>query len=141
MKFLLLKIVTILLLLMNGIGAIYGGWNLIAHPDGSSLGITTEWLQHSPFDNFLVPGIILFIVNGVFSFVALIFLFFNLENYQLLVGIQGFLLGGWIFVQVLMLQEIVGLHVVMAATGTALIICAFLFPATRKRRASVTHLP
>ncbi len=32
----LLIVVSILLLLLNGIGALYGGYHLITHPDGSS---------------------------------------------------------------------------------------------------------
>lgn len=36
----LLIILVYILLLFNGIGALYGGWNLMMHPDGSSIELT-----------------------------------------------------------------------------------------------------
>jgi hypothetical protein len=38
-----LIVVSILLLLLNGIGALYRGYHFISHPDGSSVQITTDW--------------------------------------------------------------------------------------------------
>lgn len=37
-----LKSAAVLLLLFNGTGALFGGWQLIAHPDGSSLQLTLD---------------------------------------------------------------------------------------------------
>lgn len=55
------------LLLFLGISAIFGGGALIISPSGRLLG---GWplsiLKNSPFSNFLVPGIILFLVLGIF---------------------------------------------------------------------------
>jgi hypothetical protein len=66
-----LKIASVVLLLFNGIGAVYGGLHLLLHPDGSSIGLSTDWLKHSPFDSFFIPGLVLFLVNGVFNFFVL----------------------------------------------------------------------
>jgi amino acid permease len=72
-----LKILTVLLLLFNGIGAIYGGGNLILHPDGSSIELSPDWLKHTPFRDYLIPGIILFIANGLLSVFVLVTLCFS----------------------------------------------------------------
>jgi hypothetical protein len=117
-----LKILTSLLLLFNGIGAIYGGGNLILHPDGSSLGITTEWLQYSPFDNFLIPGIILFIVNGLFSLIVFIALIYNSRFLAYMILGEGTLLCGWILIQMLMLREVNFLHVTLGTVGILLLV-------------------
>ncbi len=117
-----LKILASFLLLFNGIGAIYGGGNLILHPDGSSLGITTEWLQYSPFDNFLIPGIILFIVNGLFSLFVLMALIYNSRFLGYMILGEGALLCGWILIQMILLREVNFLHVTLGTVGILLLI-------------------
>jgi hypothetical protein len=47
------KKIAAILLILNGIGALYGGSVLIMHPDGSGLQIPLYILNHSPFHNFL----------------------------------------------------------------------------------------
>jgi hypothetical protein len=121
------KALIIFLLLFNGIGAIYGGSNLILHPDGSSLGITTIWLQNSPFDNFLIPGIVLFVVNGLFSFFVLISVLFNSPMSRFLILTQGVLLIGWIVIQMIMLREVNFLHVTMGSVGVLLLVFGFFY--------------
>ncbi len=50
-----------------GLSAIGGGGALIISPSGKLLGgLPLSLLQHSPFSNFLIPGIILFVVLGLF---------------------------------------------------------------------------
>jgi hypothetical protein len=107
------KIIAILLLLFNGVGAIYGGGNLILHPDGSSQGITIEWLRYSPFNDFLIPGIVLFLVNGILSFVVIIFILINFRHYRMLVIAEGVLLSGWIVIQMFLLRTVNNLHIIM----------------------------
>jgi hypothetical protein len=50
----------IILLFFNAVSALYGGWLLISDPSGKSLELPLYWLDHSPFENYLTPGIILF---------------------------------------------------------------------------------
>jgi len=48
-----------------GIGALFGGGQFILAPDGHLLGMSTSLLAGSPFDSYLLPGIILFGVVGI----------------------------------------------------------------------------
>lgn len=112
-----------MLLLFNGIGAIYGGLSLIRYRDGSGLDMGTEWLQHSPFDNYLIPGIILLVVNGFFSMVCFGMLLLRYRHSGRYIISQGVLLTGWIMVQILLIQTINTLHIVMGTTGIMLTIC------------------
>ncbi len=47
-----------------GLGALYGGWYLLYDPTG--LGVRPEWLAQSPFRSYLLPGLFLLLVQGVF---------------------------------------------------------------------------
>ena len=53
------------LMIFLGIGAFGGGATLILSPDGKLLGLPLSILSLSPFRNFLIPGIILFLILGV----------------------------------------------------------------------------
>jgi len=54
------------LLLFQGIGALAGGVALIIKPDGSLLQMPLSILQGSPFPNYLIPGLVLLLILGVF---------------------------------------------------------------------------
>lgn len=60
------KNIHLFLLAFLGLSAIGGGGALIISPSGKLLGgLPLSILQHSPFNNFFIPGIILFVVLGV----------------------------------------------------------------------------
>ncbi|MCW5906571.1 MAG: hypothetical protein KIS94_01845 [Chitinophagales bacterium] len=65
-----------LLLLLLSLSAFYGGGALILKPDGSLLQME-PWLNEIPFPNYLIPGIILFVMNGLLPLLALIGLLFR----------------------------------------------------------------
>jgi hypothetical protein len=50
-----------------GIGALPAGIAMIIDPSGKKLGMSLEMLLNSPFSNFLIPGIVLLVVNGIGS--------------------------------------------------------------------------
>jgi hypothetical protein len=60
----------ILLLFFLGIVAVASGAMLFAAPDGRFLGMTPDSLEGSPFRDYLIPGIILFLAVGVFQFLT-----------------------------------------------------------------------
>jgi hypothetical protein len=131
-----LKILSVVLLLFNGIGAIYGGLHLLLHPDGSSLGISTDWLKHSPFDSFFIPGLVLFLVNGLFDFFVLWQMVSNKPESGLYVLAQGTVLCGWILIQILMLQTVYFLHYTLGGIGLALVFLGYVL--RRKQKGSST---
>ncbi|SDJ81829.1 hypothetical protein [Flavobacterium noncentrifugens] len=59
------------LLAFLGLSAIGGGGALILSPSGKLLGgLPLQILKHSPFFNFLIPGIILFVILGIWPIVT-----------------------------------------------------------------------
>jgi len=114
------KIACVVLLLFNGIGAVYGGLSLMTSPNGSSIGLSLNWLKHSPFHNYLVPGIVLFVCNGLFSFFVFYKLIRNTRSYPLLVMAQGVILTGWIIIEMCFMRTTHLLHIILGATGVLL---------------------
>lgn len=123
---------TLLLLLLNGTGAVYGGYNLITDPSGGNLHMPLSFLQHSPFQNYLIPGIILFLVNGVLSFLVITALLVKHRQAHRLVILQGALLAGWIAIQIIMLQTFYPpMHLPFFMIGVLLVGCGMYLQANR----------
>ena len=53
--------------LLIGIGAVAAGIGFILKPDGSNLGMPVELLGEAPFEDYLIPGIVLLTINGLGS--------------------------------------------------------------------------
>ena len=128
----MLRIVAILLLLFNSMGALFGGWSFINDPTGADLKIPITYLEHSPFNNFLIPGIILFTVNGLFGALTLLWTVFEWKKYAWLIIIQGILLIGWIIVQIILLREFYYLQFIFGSIGLVLLFIGSVLKRTTK---------
>ena len=95
-----LLLLTGVLQLVIGIGAVPAGVALILDPSGSTIGMSLEMLAGSPFTDFLVPGAFLFMVNGIGSLAGAVLSF---RGHALAgkaaMGLGAFLVF-WIIVQV-----------------------------------------
>jgi hypothetical protein len=58
--------VLLFLLIFLSLGALFGGGVLVVDPSGEFIQMPVTILKDSPFNNFLIPGLILFAVLGVF---------------------------------------------------------------------------
>jgi hypothetical protein len=89
--------------LLISIGALAAGFLMVIKPDGSAFGMPLSILNGSPFTDFLIPGIILFLVNGAGNLAAGIL---SIRKHNL-AGFAGIFFGSglviWIFVQVSMI--------------------------------------
>jgi hypothetical protein len=122
-----LFLITIVLLLLNGVGALYGSFHFIIHPDGSSLHMPLSNLEHAPFKDYLIPGIVLFFANGVLSFAVLCAILVRAHSYPVLLIIQGVILFGWIVIQSIMLRTVALLHVVYGSIGLCFMALGWYF--------------
>jgi hypothetical protein len=59
-----------ILMLFQGLSGILGGIGLIGDPSGRSLQIPLEWLEGSPFNNYMIPGIILLLILGLYPLIV-----------------------------------------------------------------------
>ncbi|HHY82586.1 MAG TPA: hypothetical protein GX505_07890 [Clostridiales bacterium] len=118
-----------------GIGAIAGGLAAIINPY-EPMGITTDVLKNSPFNDFLIPGIILFIIIGLGNIVSAVVLGLDYKYKGYVCSIFSWALVIWIVVQCIMLYDVVALHViyfiiglVMAALSAMILFHKRQFPA------------
>lgn len=58
--------ILMILVAFQGISGILGGIGLMMNPTGEPLGIPQAWLEGSVFEDYMIPGIILFSVLGLY---------------------------------------------------------------------------
>lgn len=109
------------ILFLNAIGALAAGYLFMTDPSGSKMGMNPDLLQYSPFSSFFIPGLVLFVANGLLSAVTLVLYFTGHRLATKAVLLQGVILCTWIFVQMIMLRLIHPLHLIMGAAGLLLI--------------------
>ncbi len=134
----------ILLILLGflALGALGGGVVLIISPTGELIGIPLTELKNSPFNNFLIPGIILFSVLGLIP-LMLIFALLKKPEYRLAEQINlfkdmhwswtfsiyiAFMLICWIQIQMMFLQSVHWLHTFYMFYAVVIILIALLPP-------------
>lgn len=114
----------IFLLGFLGVGALFGGGVLIISPSGELFGMPLSMLAASPFRNFLIPGILLFVVLGICPLLLIFALLRNLkipvaEHFNLFTDMrwpwsfciyQAFALIIWIQLEMVFLQAVHWLH-------------------------------
>ena len=116
-----LNVIAALLLLFNGLGAMYGGLNLIVYPDGSTISLSEELLEYSFFDSYLVPGIVLLLSNGVFSVYVFAALVLKYSKYWRLIALQGVVLILSLILQIALIHVTDYFHLVMFFVGIGLV--------------------
>jgi hypothetical protein len=97
-----LRIFSLVLLFLLGSSAIGGGWMLISDPSGFSMELPIELLNPTPFDNYLLPGIILLVAIGILSIVVAILSIRQTVNYTLFIILQGVILFIWLTTELIM---------------------------------------
>jgi hypothetical protein len=135
----------IFLLGFLSLGAFYGGIVFIISPDGSIFGMPSDLLKSSPFKNYLVPGIILLVIFGIFpvytiyglikkpdhkfsSHLNLLYDYHFAWTFAVYTGIAQII---WINIQTLILNAVDIIHTIYAGLGI-LIVCIAMLPQTRK---------
>lgn len=98
-----LHIASVILLIVLGIAALAGGGAFIYDPSGGALKMPVSFLEHSPFANYLVPGIILFGIIGIGSTVVAVLTVKKIKYYELYIALKGVILMGWILIQMIMI--------------------------------------
>lgn len=91
------------LLAFQAMSGIYGGLSLALNPSGAFLQMPLSLLQDSPFGNYLIPGIILFIVLGVGPLIVAYRLWKKYKRAHLESLAIGIALLIWIGVEILMI--------------------------------------
>ena len=127
-----------------GIGAAGGGALLVAAPDGHLIQMPQSMLRHSFFSNFLIPGLILCSLLGLFPLAVALSLWkrpswrwpdtlnpFKETHWSWTGSLAaGVILLIWILVEVLLLRSLAFLHILYFIWGIALVVLT-LAPSVR----------
>ncbi|MBW7914773.1 MAG: hypothetical protein H3C54_13980 [Taibaiella sp.] len=122
---------TMLLLLFNGISALFGGYVLIDDPTGGGMQMPVELMKTGPFKDYLIPGIYLFSVLGVGSLAVLFMVIFHTRYHAQTVLLEGLATIAWIVTQMIVVQDIVLLQIVYLSVGAILVLCSLSLSNTR----------
>ncbi|MCD4791867.1 MAG: hypothetical protein K8R54_01440 [Bacteroidales bacterium] len=121
------RITAVVLLFFNGLSAAFGGYGLIADPSGEKFQMPIEFLEYSPFVDFLIPGIILFTVNGMFNLFVGILGILKKKIFAILTLLCGTVLAGWLSIQIIIIREFYApLHLSYYITGSAMMFLGYL---------------
>lgn len=116
------RVFSIILLAIVAVNALAAGYSFMSDPSGRGLGISTDRLKYSPFNDYFIPGLVLFVANGVFTVFTLTLISIKYKNYPLWIVIQGSILLGWIIVQVIFLREFNFLHFLFIVIGALIML-------------------
>lgn len=130
----------IFLLGFLGLGALAGGGSLIIAPDGSLMEMPLSMLNASPFADFMIPGITLFILLGIVP-CALTFALLKKPAWALAEQLNcytdmhwcwtgsiytAFILIGWIQLEMVFIQAVSWLHTFYMFIAAAILFVALL---------------
>lgn len=116
------RIATIVLLFLLGFSALFGAAGMISDPSGESIQLPAEMLDSTPFNNFLIPGVLLGIFNGLLSLVIAVLVIAKVRLNEWMVIFQGCVLVVWLTVELLMGIYYPAMTLLYYAVGTLLII-------------------
>ncbi len=119
------KTVTVLLI-FNAVSGMVGGLGLLVYPDGRLFQLPAEWLIHTPFSDFLIPGFILLSVNGILPVIVAKQLWQRKKYAPRWLWLQGVLSMGWILVQILMIQQLHFLQLLYGGLGFGFLLASHL---------------
>jgi len=108
------------------LGAIPAGLSMIVQPDGSGLGMTIDLLAGSPFNDFFIPGLFLFSVNGILNLAAALLSFFKFRYTGIFGAGLGMALIAWVGIQAYSIGLISFMQPMFFFIGTTELILAFL---------------
>lgn len=118
-------IIAITLLFISDISALAAGYAFMNDPTGRNLGMATAYLRHSPFDDFFIPGVVLFLMIGLTSVIISIIALLRRSFYPSLISLQGAALLVWIMAQISFLGFLHPMHVVMGMISVILILSGY----------------
>ena len=112
------------LLAFVALNAFFGGYYGMT----GAKGVPTEWLAGSPFRDYFIPGLILFVVVGGSFLVATIAVFAHLRIARLAAFSAGIIVFGWLAVQIAIIGYVSWMQPATAITGLFVLILAWLLP-------------
>lgn len=117
---------SIAILVVLCLTALYGSYHMITDPTGASLGLPFYLLNGTIFSDYQMAGWVLLVVVGLFSMYTIAQILRKAGTYSFLIMVQGVLLCIFIAVQMFLLDETFMIQYVYVIAGVTLISLGFL---------------
>lgn len=108
------------------VGGFVGGLSFIFDSSGAGLGADPSWLEKSPVDNFLLPGIYILIIYAIAPIVLLVLNRTYRKAALLGNALVGFSLIPWIFYQFIVVPERIFIQYLMLGVGAVISILSII---------------
>lgn len=106
-----MKIIIIFILFVVGITALLTGLALMSSPDGNLVGLNFSVLKSTPFKDFLIPGLLLFVFVGLVNILALFYQVVNNTKRYYWALTAGIITVIWITAQYLFVGQLLQLDI------------------------------
>ncbi|WEO78052.1 hypothetical protein BJQ94_03160 [Cryobacterium sp. SO2] len=124
---------------------VVGWFNLVSAVGGAlglvfanGMGMPLSWLAGTPFDSFVIPGLVLLLIVGGTQGLAVLLQHRRHPWFPAAAGVAGFGMVIWIYVEVALLPVYSILHTIYFTTGVLqlifLLLCLGILPADRMAR-------
>ena len=123
-----------ILLGFAALNAFAGGYYALAGAEG----VPTEWLNGSPFQNYFIPGLILFIIVGGIFLTAAIAVFAQLRIARRTTFSAVLILFIWLGVQIAIIGYVSWMQPTTAIVAVVILLIASLLPEDKSRRMAYT---
>lgn len=130
---------TIAMLTLAVIAALYSGYSLITDPTGSSLGIPFYWLNGTMFKDFTTPGWIILLAIGVLGIITIGTVIKRVRHFHILVIVQGAIICVLVIAQMIIIGEENMLQYLFLMMGMAIAIVGGLLSQADKKEIKKTH--
>lgn len=124
---------TIAMLLLAIISALYTGYSLISDPTGSTLGIPFYWLNGTMFKDFTTPGWIILLAIGVSGIITVGTVLKRVRHFHVLVIVQGAVICLLVIAQMIIIGEENMLQYLFLMLGMAIAIVGGLLSQVDKK--------
>lgn len=126
---------SVLFLVLNTLTALAGGFLLMYAPDGSAMQMPFHWIEGTVFKDYFIPGLILFLCNGLFGVVVLLLILRRSKWASKAILAQGLVLMVWIIAQISILHLVNMLHITFLIIGFFLIAFGYFLDTTKAEHA------
>ncbi|MCK6212200.1 hypothetical protein KZX45_16785 [Georgenia sp. EYE_87] len=112
-------------LVLTGASAVWGGFSLVA----GTWDMDPEWLRHTPFDSWTLPGVATLLFPGLGVLLAGAAVLLRLPHHREIGVAAGAGLLAWVATELLWLQVFHPvMHPLIAADGAVVVVLALLLP-------------
>jgi hypothetical protein len=116
------RFVSLFALVFLALSSVVGAVPMLTDPRGQPWQMPQSLLAHSPFHSYLVPGIVLLVMNGLMSMFVCVLVLRRKRGYGLWIAAQGCILFGWLTVECIVLRMVIWPHYVYGAVALVLVV-------------------